>query len=89
MEEVFAQITEAIRNLQASQIAATRMIRAIISTHPDPVALRKAWQSYASPSIVEAEIRKASDPDRLAIHQALLQALKDWDGRLDRDLPKT
>jgi hypothetical protein len=87
MEDFVAQVTNAIRDLQAGQIAQTRMLRAVISTHPNADGLRRAWREFSAPSIVEAELAKTTDPTRRAMHEALLLALKDWDDRLERDLP--
>ncbi len=78
-------IAEAIIGLQAGQIAQARMLRAIISSHPDHEALRHAWHSFVAPSIAEAELSKISDPRRRAMHEALSQALADWDEYLARD----
>lgn len=81
-------IAEAIIGLQAGQVAQTRMLRAVISSHPNPVALRKAWRSFSAPSIADAEVSKISEPSRFPMHDALLQALQDWDAYLDRDLSR-
>lgn len=85
--EPMEQILEVIRSLQANQIAQSRVLRAIISTHPDPDALRAAWRNFSVPSVVEAELAKVSDPARVAVHGDLLDALQAWTERLERDLP--
>lgn len=82
MEELIV----AIRDLQAAQIAQSRVIRAIIASHPAPDALREAWHRYASPAIAEASTAQIADPERHAVHSALAQAMSDWDARLERDL---
>lgn len=87
MENVLHELMDRIRGLQAGQIAQTRMLRAIISTHPDPAALRQAWASYSVPSVTDAALEKAANPDRVALQEALLQALADWSRRLEGDLP--
>lgn len=83
----FEALAETIRQLQAGQIAQARMLRAIISSHPNPAGLREAWRRFSSPSIAEASMSAISDPGRRAMHDALSLAMKDWDGRLERDLP--
>ena len=85
--EPMEQIAEALRYLQAGQIAQTRMLRAIISTHPDGDALRAAWRNFSAPSIADAELAKISDPAQRAVHADLLEALQAWGERLERDLP--
>jgi len=86
--ELFEQaVAEALRGLQAGQIAQARMLRAIISTHPDPGALREAWRGFSAASIAEASLSAISDPKRREMHEALARAIRDWDERLERDLP--
>lgn len=82
MEELIA----AVRDLQAGQIAQARVLRALIASHPDPDAMREAWRRYAAPSIAGAGISQATEPARRAVHDAMSQALADWDERLARDL---
>ena len=81
-------VAEAIRGLQAAEIAQARVLRAIIASHPDPDALREAWRRYAAPSIADASLSVATDPQRQAVHQALADALAQWDGYLAHDLPR-
>lgn len=89
MEEIeaFKGIVGAIRNLQAAQIAQTRVLRALIASHPDPDAMREAWRRYSSGSIADASLAKTTDPERLAVHEAMAEALQAWDARLEQDLP--
>lgn len=89
MENPMEAIADAIRGLQAGQIASTRMLRAIISTHPDPDALRKAWFRYCDAPLASAATSKVIDPARESAHSALVQALQDWTDRLGVDLPRT
>lgn len=88
MEDPFEQIAEAIRGLQAAQISNTRMLRAIISSHPNPDALKEAWHRFSSTSIADVEMQIAADPARRKMHEALGEALTDWSKRLEQDLPK-
>lgn len=83
--EALELLVEAIRNLQAGQIAQARVLRAIIASHPLPLALQDAWREYAAPSIADVELSKIADPSRRAIHDALALALSDWDAYLARD----
>lgn len=85
--EIDFWLRDVINGLQAGQIAQARMLRAIISTHPDPAALRKAWASYAGGPMASAATSKVIDPGREEAHQALVQAMQDWTERLERDLP--
>lgn len=86
--EFARQIGDAIRGLQAGQIAQTRMLRALISTHPNPDALREAWTGFAAGPSAAAATSKVIDPGRAAMHEALARALDDWTRRLEEDLPK-
>lgn len=86
--EFAGQIEDAIRGLQAGQIAQTRMLRAIISTHPAPDALREAWKRFHAGPAASAATSKVIDPRRAAMHEALAQSLDDWTRRLEEDLPK-
>ena len=81
-------LRDAINGLQAGQIAQARMLRALISTHPNPDALREAWTQFCGGPMASAATSKVTDPDREPAHQALVQALQDWTHRLERDLPK-
>lgn len=86
METVdFAALIQAIRELQAGQIAQTRVLKAIIASHPDRDALREAWRRLSSASIADAALSSAADPSRRAIFEALTAALQDWDSRLAED----
>ena len=89
LDPVFEQIAEAIRGLQAGQIAQARMVRALISSHPDPDALRAAWHHYAAPSAADAATAKVLDPKRAQMHEAVSEAIQAWNDRLDADLRKT
>ena len=86
LNEAFEGIVEAIRDLQAGQIANTRLLRAIISSHPDPAALREQWNRFSSTSAADVEMQIAADPARRKTREALVRALKDWSERLDQDL---
>lgn len=84
MEELIA----AVRGLQANQIAQTRMLRALIASHPAPDALRLAWKAFSVPSAVDASLGRISDPSQATAHDAVAQAIRAWDARLERDLQK-
>lgn len=86
MNEFATLVGETFCDLQASHIAMTRMLRAIIATHPDPKALRDAWHRYAAMPVVEAEIQKAADPSKMVATQALLDELQQWNSILEEDL---
>jgi hypothetical protein len=88
LELAFASIGEALRGLQANQIAQTRLLRAMLKTHPDPESMRAAWRDFSAPLIADAEMSKAGDPGRLAAHQARLEALREWDARVQDDLAR-
>lgn len=81
-------IADAIIGLQAGQIAQARMLRALIASHPRPVALRDAWNRFSAPSIANAEASRAIDPARATVHAALARELEDWSRRLAQDLGK-
>ena len=81
------ELIEAVRHLQANQIAQSRVLRALIASHPNPKALREAWSRYVSPSLADASLSRVSDPGREPVHSAMLEALQDWDERLASDLP--
>lgn len=85
-DEAMEVLLPVIRQLQAGQIAQARVIRALIASHPDPDAMRRAWHAYASPSIADAGLAKLGDPSRLEAHQAVADAIQDWDERLEQDL---
>lgn len=82
-----SSLVEVINGLQAGQIAQARMLRAIISSHPNPAALRAAWHRFAGAPMADAAASKVLDPRRAAAHHALVQALQDWTDRLEADLP--
>jgi len=86
LEMAFEGIADAIRGLQAGQIAQTRVLRALIASHPDPDAMRAAWLRYSSVSASDAATAKVLDPQRSAIHEANEQAIADWSQRVAQDL---
>lgn len=79
-------VSEAIRGLQAGQIAQGRILRALISSHPNPEALRAAWHRYYGGPVASSSVSKVTDPAREVMHDAVLQAMRDWDRRLEEDL---
>lgn len=88
MEQEFVErMIESVRDLQAARIAQARMLRALIASHPNPDALREAWHRFSSPSISDASTSRVLNPERQAIHDAMLLAMKDWGDRLAADLP--
>lgn len=89
LEMAFEEIAKALRDLQAGQIAQTRVLRALIASHPDPDALRAAWHRYSSPSAADAATAKVLNPERSPVHAAVAEALQAWNERLEADLRKT
>jgi hypothetical protein len=89
LEEAFDGIAEAIRGLQAGQIAQARVLRALIASHPDPDAMRAAWLAFSSVSASDAATSKVLNPQRAAIHQANEEAIADWTRRVEQDLRRT
>jgi len=86
LEMAFEEIAKALRELQAGQIAQTRVLRALIASHPDPDAL---WHRYSAPSAAEAATAKVLNPERSPVHAAVADALQAWNERLEADLRKT
>lgn len=85
MDENF--LAETLRYLMASNIAQARVLRALIASHPNPVAVRGAWLRYGSPSAADAAMKRITDPSREAMQAEIQQCLKDWSERLEADLP--
>jgi len=83
-----AFLMEIIRYLQAGQIAQARVLRALISTHPEPEWMRRAFARYSSDLWMQEYLLSQSEPERAPAHAAIAQAIEDWRSRLERDLPK-
>lgn len=80
------ELIDTVRELQAQQIAQSRMLRALIASHPAPDALRLAWSAFSVPSLVDTSLARISEPDRALIHDAIADAIQAWTARLERDL---
>lgn len=85
MEEVFKGMADAIGELQAQGIANSTMLEALVMSHPDPAALRRAWHQISSPRIADNATdaaTKAREVDgRLAWH------FEKWNRKLDTHHP--
>jgi hypothetical protein len=51
MEDVTQRIIDTLGELQAQALANSTMLEALLMSHPDPQALRKAWNSISAPRI--------------------------------------
>jgi len=53
------ELIDVICELQGAQLAHSTLLQAMLTTHPDQAALRRAWDSLASPKIAALAQRKA------------------------------
>ncbi|WP_164087191.1 hypothetical protein [Stenotrophomonas maltophilia] len=88
MDGQLEDVAEAIRGLHAEQIAQGRVLRALISSHPNPEAMRKAWARFAAGPASDAAMSKVLQPERIAIYEANEQAIADWTRRVEEDLAR-
>lgn len=79
------RLTEAVRQLQANQIADALMIRAIIASHPDPDCLHAHWDAFYAKALSEFGLSKAAEPHRALVHQACADAATRWNLQIDED----
>jgi len=87
MDEHFKdRVTETLRYLMAEDVARTRLLRALVSTHPDPAAMRDAWLRYSANLQSNAALAATLDPKRRAVMQAELEAFARWTSYLAEDL---
>jgi hypothetical protein len=80
-------LADAILALQAGQIAQTRMLRALIASHPAPEALRLAWEAFAIPTLTANAVHRIGGTRPPKIHDAVETAMREWSERLAADLP--
>lgn len=75
------ELAEVISELQAAQIAQSRVLQALIETHPAPKALKETWLRYGSP-VAASAATDAAMKDRAA-DRALLYHLDRWSQRIE------
>lgn len=78
------ELGQIIGALQAAQIAQATMLQAMISSHPNPSALRQRWAELVPPRAAEAVQEKASGAPGHFTNHFLLEAFQDWTGYLEK-----
>ena len=80
------KLMDALRVMQGCQIADALMIRAIISSHPNPGGLRARWNELFAQSATDSALAKAGAPEQAAIEQACMSALHAWSSALSEEI---
>lgn len=82
------QLIDAVSDLQAAGIANATIIEAIMISHPDPEALRRAWHDISSPRLAAISLSNVSRDGQRPVDRYTVERLTTWGEKLDRYFPR-
>jgi hypothetical protein len=75
---------EVIANAQASSIAHSTLLEAMIMSHPNPAALRQAWYDISAPRIAATSSEKIGRGGDHQVSADLIERLQNWTEKVER-----
>lgn len=80
------EFIDALIGVQAECAAQAHMLMALISSHPDPSALRLAWNAQIAAPMATAALAAAGSPQDGPVYQRVIAGMQAWTDRLESHL---
>ncbi|MCE4372733.1 hypothetical protein [Xanthomonas hortorum] len=87
-QEWMQAVTDALSDLLAARVAQATLLEAMLVSHPDPVALRKAWDELSSQRIAVVAQNKAVASVERPMDDYTLEQFKAWEEKFRRYFPR-
>ncbi|MFA0922664.1 hypothetical protein [Xanthomonas fragariae] len=87
-QEWMQAVTEALSDLLAARVAQATLLEAMLVSHPDPAALRIAWDELSSQRIAYVAHKKALADDPRPMDTYTLEQFHAWEEKLSRYFPR-
>lgn len=81
-------VTDALSDLLAARVAQATLLEAMLVSHPDPVALRKAWDELSSQRIAYVAQNKAATQSQRPMDGYTLEQFQAWEEKFRRYFPR-
>jgi hypothetical protein len=83
MKKSLNQLLDSISFFQAKSLADSAMIEALIISHPDPLALREAWNRVSSVQLADAFQKDVSTGGH-QVEKDIVELIGLWTEKLER-----
>ncbi|MCS3746052.1 hypothetical protein [Xanthomonas sp. 3793] len=87
-QEWMQAVTDALSDLLAARVAQATLLEAMLVSHPDPVALRKAWDELSSQRIAIVAQNKAVASVERPMDEYTLEQFQAWEEKFRRYFPR-
>ncbi|MCC4602294.1 hypothetical protein HG421_04920 [Xanthomonas campestris pv. badrii] len=81
-------VTDALSDLLAARVAQATLLEAMLVSHPDPAALRKAWDELSSQRIAVVAQNKATAQVERPMDGYTLEQFQAWEEKFRRYFPR-
>ncbi|MCC8537473.1 hypothetical protein ACI6Q5_03840 [Xanthomonas codiaei] len=81
-------VTDALSDLLAARVAQATLLEAMLVSHPDPAALRKAWDELSSQRIAYVAQNKAAAQVERPMDGYTLEQFQAWEEKFRRYFPR-
>ncbi|KHL55162.1 hypothetical protein [Xanthomonas cannabis] len=87
-QEWMQAVTDALSDLLAARVAQATLLEAMLVSHPDPVALRNAWDELSSQRIAVVAQSKAAAAVERPMDGYTLDQFQAWEEKFRRYFPR-